>query len=206
MRKLTLLIAAIAALGVMAVPAMAQAAPFWKVAGTKIGATPVAVSLSGSLTYTAPAAAGGIELGPCSVTGSGTIHNSATVGEDEITSFTIHAPCPTSIPGCEIAGAATNAEAGWPSVLGVGPTDTIGSESNPVAFVDVFAESEACASVGLAGEEVGAAGVVTGSFNNTTHSVVFSNAQGLFVPGIAESGKLNGSAALTTAGGAITVE
>jgi len=78
----------------------------------------------------------GFQHGPFETHLEGDLWNTGGVGAGQINTAEITTPAPTSLPGCTIITASTNASHAtpWPVSLGAGGAVTIGSATDPMTF------------------------------------------------------------------------
>jgi hypothetical protein len=187
----------------LALPSFAQAEWFWysgmNILGDETKAK--AVSSSGELTLSA----NGVVTGPCQISNTGSLWNSATMGEGKIIAFTFAAthatPCATNFPGCVAPTITSNAtfENPWSITLGEG------GAPEEFATVKLTYHYDGCAKYGIP-NKVEVEGVATSSYNNANGCFEFANSGDLKLLGSGKAVTLNGKDCLTFIEGEEEVE
>jgi hypothetical protein len=197
-KKMLLLVSAVAALVAFAAPAAAQAAD-WHTdpGGKKLGSEEEKQTFDGTGELSSTVT--GVVTGPAVVHVHGNLWNGAH-GEGEVTEFKITVPeggIPTNLPGCS-ATAATNSTEGeggaiWPITM----TKKEAIHIEEVTFTNHY--NHQCQTFGLPATAP-AHGTATGSYTNATGCMDFVNAGSLTTEDGLDDVALNGEVCLTDPG------
>jgi len=177
----------------LALPSFAQAEWFWYQGNNKLGdeTEARAVASTGELTMTV----NGVVTGPCQISDTGSLWNSATMGEGSIITFTFAAthakPCATNFAGCVAPTITSNASFATPWSITLG-------EATPEEFktVKLTYHYEGCGKYGIPAK-VEVEGIATSSFNNANSCFEFAKSGDLKVVGGGPAATLSGEDCLT---------
>jgi hypothetical protein len=210
-KKMLLLLSALAAFVAFAAPAAAQAESAWTSNGVLIGGPEEQTTVEGTGTLQTQAV-GSPLVSTAEVHVHGFLWNGGVHGEGVIDEFVI-TPGTTNLPGCSFNG--TNSTKGgnegreeeWPITLTTEnpETGTHGVDISNVTFANDY--SEFCQKTYGLPARVPASGTVSGDYNNATGCIEFIQAGSLAVEGGGPAITLNGQVCLEDPeGGTITAD
>ncbi len=197
-RKMLCLLVALAAMGALAAPAMAQAeGPFWYVNGEKLEGEEQ-LELDGTLEFSRPLSESfTFVMAKCEVSLGGTIENGEEAAEGEIYNFVLNThPCSTNLPGCTSLV--------LPNLPWSIAANETGVDLSEVAFTVSF--DNVCSEAYGIPKKRSVSGTLQGQWNNEGSCLEYVNAGSLVLTGTEEPVLSDGGLCPWPPSGNITLE